>query len=186
MHDRTLRRTAIAIGVLAALLPGQASAEVNAIDSTRHIYPAVTRRHWVFAECAKVDPARKVKYDEALRNYDRAISALMQKMRSILVADARQSQPGISEQEVLSRYDRWFETTQNKINHDIQSGDPKQFQQQCDYIANPDGRARYHVSKSWELTLLGLPAEQFPQEVKAILNWRSEGTAMGSRPLAHP
>lgn len=171
MHDQTLRRTVIAASVLAALLPGQAAAEVNAIDSTRHIYPTVARRHWLLAECAKVDPARKAKYDEALRNYDRANSALAQKMRAILLADARKSQPGISEQAVLSTYDRWLETSQNKINHDVQSGDPKQFQEQCDYIANPDGRARRHVTRKWELMLLGLPAEEFPEEVKAILNW---------------
>jgi hypothetical protein len=108
---------------------------------------------------------------QALRNYDRANSVVAQKMRAILLADARKSKPGISEQAALSTYDRWLETTQNKMNHDIQSGDPKQFLQQCDYIANPDGRARYHVTKMWNLMLVGLPAEEFPDEVKAILDW---------------
>lgn len=74
-------------------------------------------------------------------------------------------------QAVLSVYDRFLEADQNKINHDIQFGDPQQFRQQCDYIANPERRARYQVSKQWDLMLVGLPADEFPAEVKAILGW---------------
>jgi hypothetical protein len=171
MHNNTLLSIVISACIVAALAPRQASAEVNALDSARRIYTAVGRRHWVLAECVRVDPARKVKYDEALRSYDRANSTLLQKVRAILVADARKSHLGISEQAVLSTFDRWLNSDQNKINHDIQSGDPEQFRQQCDYIANPEGRARYHVTKQWDLMLVGLPADQYPAEAKVILAW---------------
>jgi hypothetical protein len=46
----------------------------------------------------------------------------------------------------LSTYDRWLETTQNKINHDIQTGDPKQFLQQCDYAAPLSATSRAAAS----------------------------------------
>jgi len=169
MNKKSLCRSVIAASVIIALFSGQAGAELSALDSARRIYPAVARRHWVLAECAKIDPARKAKYDEALRNYDRANSALMQKVRAILVADARKSKPGLTEQTVLSTYDRFLGSDQDKINQAIQFGDPEQFRQQCDYIANPERRARHHVTRQWDLMLVGLPADQYPAEVKAIM-----------------
>jgi hypothetical protein len=171
MQNQASRWTVIIAIVMGVLLPGQANADMSAIYGARRLYPTMARRHWLLAECTKVDPDREAKYREARKSYDQATSALAQRVRAILMADARKSRPGISEQEVLSTFDRWLETTQNKINHDIQSGDPVQFRQQCDYIARPEGRARYHVSRQWDLTLVGLPAEQYPDEVKAVLSW---------------
>jgi hypothetical protein len=44
------RWTVIAASLVAALFPGPVSAELNATDSARQLYPILARRHWLLAE----------------------------------------------------------------------------------------------------------------------------------------
>lgn len=149
-----------------------AHGETDAVTSARFVYAAMAHRHWLLAECSKVDPARKGAYDDARRSYDRGTKVLAERVRLVITADQRRSQPGISDAAALAGLDQWIESVQNKTNHAMQSAQPGQFREQCDFIANPAGRARYGVTRKRELGLIGLPTDEYPEHIKAIQQWR--------------
>lgn len=76
-----MRGSVLAVAVLMASLSlGQARAETDADTSVRFIYAAMAHRHWLLAECTKVDPPRKGAYDDARRSFDRGMKALAEKV----------------------------------------------------------------------------------------------------------
>ena len=153
---------------LFCLLVGTAHANARSVfESAKHIYAVMDLRENFLKECAKQDPANKDKYSAEISRYRKQTKTLNDKIRQLIVAEVPSNPP----EQSIGVIAKWS-ATESQRNLSFQLQHRGQLMDKCSYIIDPSHRPRSNVTKAQHNSVMGLPEDEWPADVRAINGWK--------------
>lgn len=170
-----MRWVTIPVLVLVMAQASWAGDPPTALKSAGTLDAFIEYRMWLLNYCAKIDPGEAAKFGQILKDFEQQTRGYREKIEAIARLEVRKGSPVADAAAVNAATTaavKKMHDDQDRMNMKLSEYDAKGSLQKCDYVANPESRAKYGASNEWKNMLINPIEDAMPDEAAVLRDWR--------------